>query len=180
MAGRYERLAVSDVRQVVDERCGAQKHRNDHDVVERWCVADGSQAMTGVEHRADEGDTAVEGHLGSEEAKQLRGHLPLGGEIGLMASDGVEVDDLRGQDDEHDGGDDESDHRQGQRGGDVLPGLSLTGAGGQAFHEDWQHGGRQQSPHHQVVDDVRRGVGQVVRVGQMGETERVAERGQLG
>jgi hypothetical protein len=62
----------------------------------------------------------------------------------------------------------------GEHGGDGVEGLAL-GLVGQPVDEDRNEGGRQDAAQHDVVEHVGRGVGQVVRVGERGLSQRPGE-----
>ena len=124
------------------------------------------EAANRVQHRGHQADRPVGEQLGREQPEQGRGDLALGRESRRVAADRVEVDDQRRGEQEEHGCDEQDAGRQGQHGRDRLDGLGLR-ARRQPAHEHRDEGGREDAAEHEIVNDVRRVVGEVERVGQV-------------
>ena len=153
-----------------------EEHGDGDEVVEDRDESRRREAANRVQHRAHQADRSVGEQLGREETEKRGGDLTLGREPRFVAADRVKVDDVRSTDRKQHGRDDEAARRKRQNGRDGVDGL-LLGACRQVVDEDRDERRRENPAQHQIVDDVRRVVGEVERVGQVRVPEGV-DRGE--
>ncbi len=163
-------VEVEAARHVGDD----QEHGDDDQVVEHGRRHREHEPPAGVEDRGDQGGHAVEQNLGGEHAEQRCGDGLLVAPFGAMEPEAVQVDDGGGDDDEQQRHPDQDQEGGGDDDGDGLPRVVLV-ARGQVLDEHRDDEGRHDPAEHEVVDDVRGGVGQVVAVGEAREAEGVGE-----
>ncbi len=152
-----------------------------HEVVDDGRPGDGDELAARVEQGAAQGEQAVGGDLDHEPAQERGGHRPLlhdavdlvGVGMGIERRQGVDEEGRRQQ--RGQGGDRQDDDGDGDDGGDRLERLLLV-LPGQPVDEDRDERGREDPAQHDVVEHVRRRVGQVVGVGEGRLAERPGQR----
>ena len=148
---------------VPDDAGELEQDGDGDDVVEHRHVGDEGEAPHGVQHRSHQADRPVAEQLDGEEPEEVRRDLPFGSQSGCMCADGVQVDDERRRQEEHDGGAEEDHAREGHDSRDRVLRL-VAWARRQPMNELRDERRRQHAAEHEVVDDVRRVVGEVERV----------------
>ena len=163
--------------QETDQQCAVVACLQDPDheeVVQDRCEHRQRESAPGVEHGGREGSEAVEQDLGRKHTEQGSGHRLLVGGRRALEAEAVEADDGGGDGHEQHRHPHQQDDGSRHHGGDGLPGLVLVPVA-QVVDEDGDDERRHDPAEDEVVDDVRRGVGQVVAVGHAGESECVGE-----
>jgi hypothetical protein len=157
----HEHLGVGD--RAGGQRVGARQQqeqqagRDDDQVVEHRRPHRRGVAPAGVEHRPEHRPDAVEQHLGQEEAGEHDGQLARRG----VEITGVEVDEQRRGEHQHDRGGAQHEDGEGEQPlGVGLPAVVVVL--GRA-HQQRDDDAGEHAPEQQLVDDVGRGVGDVVR-----------------
>ena len=156
----------------VSRRDEGQEDGDGDDVVEDRSEGRSREAAGSVQHRSHQADRSVGEQLGREEAQQISGHLTFRDDAGPVAADGVQVDNPRSREEEHDRGAQKHAGRQGQHGGYRLNSLMFR-ASRQARDEDRDERRGEDPAENKVVNDVRCVVGEVERVGKRRVPERV-------
>ena len=152
--------------------CEREQDADHEHVVEHRRVRGRDEAAVRVEQRGRERGEAVEHHLRQEPQREDGHHVQLCGPFGPGSVEREQPGDERREDHRDPGEDGEHRHRDGEdRGGrPVVVVLEL-------LDEQRHERRRQNAAEEELVDDVGRGVGDVVGVGEARPADRVGEHG---
>ena len=143
-----------------EQAAHGQEHRDHDHVVEHRSESGHGERAFRVEDRRPQRRQPVEEDLRHEHDEQRNGQLDLLLGVGGVLSDREEPDDQRG---ERRGHDRQCGQSQGHHRGQRVDRASVFVL--EAIDDDRHERGGEDTTEHQVVDDVRRRVGEVVRVG---------------
>ena len=163
-------VKIEAVRHVGDD----QQHGDDDQVVEHGRGHRQHEPPADVEDGGDQRGHAVEQDLRGEHPQQGGSDRLLVACGASLEPEAVQLDDGGSDDDEQQRHADQHEEGGGDDHRDGVPSLVLV-VRRQVLDEDGDDERRHDPAEHEVVDDVRRGVGQVVAVGEPGEAEGIGE-----